>query len=187
MAKLVLTGKPNCDGIVPIRKNTAGKTVMTKKSNIAIIKRNSYLAYIRFALAWAALALLTGIQPVLAQTIPLSIALAGNQVVLTWPAAATNCFLQSTTNFSPAAWSNVPAAPVVISGQYTLTNPICGTQQFYQLSQIAIPSGMALIPAGSFTMGDTLDDEGDAIPISVTVSAFYMDSNHVTVSFRHYS
>jgi formylglycine-generating enzyme required for sulfatase activity len=41
---------------------------------------------------------------------------------------------------------------------------------------------MALIPAGSFTMGDTLDGESDAIPTSVTVSAFYMDTNLVSYS-----
>ncbi len=34
------------------------------------------------------------------------------------------------------------------------------------------PAGMALIPAGSFTMGDNLDGEFDAIPTNVTVSAF---------------
>jgi formylglycine-generating enzyme required for sulfatase activity len=44
------------------------------------------------------------------------------------------------------------------------------------------PSGMALIPAGAFTMGDTLDGESDAVPISVTVSAFYMDTNLVSYS-----
>jgi formylglycine-generating enzyme required for sulfatase activity len=44
------------------------------------------------------------------------------------------------------------------------------------------PAGMALIPAGSFTMGDTLDGEGDAIPTNVTVSAFYMDKNLVSYS-----
>jgi formylglycine-generating enzyme required for sulfatase activity len=41
---------------------------------------------------------------------------------------------------------------------------------------------MALIPAGSFTMGDTLDGESDAIPTSVYVSAFYMDMNLVSYS-----
>ena len=47
---------------------------------------------------------------------------------------------------------------------------------------LAIPPGMALIPAGSFTMGDILDGESDATPISVTVSAFYMDVNLVSYS-----
>jgi formylglycine-generating enzyme required for sulfatase activity len=40
--------------------------------------------------------------------------------------------------------------------------------------------GMALVPAGSFTMGDTLDGNGDAIPMSIYVSAFYMDTNLVS-------
>jgi formylglycine-generating enzyme required for sulfatase activity len=43
-------------------------------------------------------------------------------------------------------------------------------------------SGMALIPAGSFTMGDTLDGGRSDIPISVTVSAFYMDTNLISYS-----
>ena len=41
------------------------------------------------------------------------------------------------------------------------------------------PAGMALIPAGSFTMGDNLDGESDAVPTNVYVSAFYMDTNLV--------
>jgi formylglycine-generating enzyme required for sulfatase activity len=44
------------------------------------------------------------------------------------------------------------------------------------------PTGMAFIPAGSFTMGDTLDGESDAIPTNVYVSAFYMDVNLVSLS-----
>jgi formylglycine-generating enzyme required for sulfatase activity len=37
------------------------------------------------------------------------------------------------------------------------------------------PAGMALIPAGSFTMGNTLNVDIAAIPTNVYVSAFYMD------------
>jgi formylglycine-generating enzyme required for sulfatase activity len=44
------------------------------------------------------------------------------------------------------------------------------------------PTGMVLIPAGSFTMGDTLDGESDAIPTVTYVSAFYMDANLVSFS-----
>jgi len=45
------------------------------------------------------------------------------------------------------------------------------------------PAGMAFIPAGSFTMGDTLDGESDAIPVTnVFVSGFYMDMNLVSYS-----
>jgi formylglycine-generating enzyme len=169
------SGKPDCVEITLIRQSAAGRPVMTKKANIQNMKRNPYCTSIL-----SVLALFAGLYSVLAQTTPLSIALAGNQVVISWPAAATNCFLQSATSPSPATWSTVSAVPVEISGQYTVTNCISGTQQFYQLSQIAIPSGMALIPAGSFTMGDTLDGESDAIPTNVTVSMFYMDTNLVS-------
>jgi formylglycine-generating enzyme required for sulfatase activity len=45
------------------------------------------------------------------------------------------------------------------------------------------PSGMALIPAGSFTMGDTLDGDAGSLPLRTNyVSAFYMDTNLVTYS-----
>ena len=45
-------------------------------------------------------------------------------------------------------------------------------------------NGMVLIPAGSFTMGDTLDGNiyGDAAPVTANVSAFYMDTNLVSWS-----
>ena len=41
---------------------------------------------------------------------------------------------------------------------------------------------MVFIPAGSFTMGDTLDGESDAAPVNVNVSSFYMDTNLVSFS-----
>jgi formylglycine-generating enzyme required for sulfatase activity len=44
-----------------------------------------------------------------------------------------------------------------------------------------VPSGMALIPAGSFTMGDSLDGYSPALPLhAVYVSAFYIDKYEVT-------
>jgi formylglycine-generating enzyme required for sulfatase activity len=43
----------------------------------------------------------------------------------------------------------------------------------------APPSGMVLIPAGSFTIGDTLDGISSAIPTNVYLSAFFMDTNLV--------
>ena len=44
------------------------------------------------------------------------------------------------------------------------------------------PDGMAFITNGSFTMGDVADTnvDGDAAPITVYVSAFYMDQTDVT-------
>ena len=60
--------------------------------------------------------------------------------------------------------------------------PVTNTVNSNRLFDPNPPAGMALIPAGSFTMGDTLDGEGDAIPTNVTVSAFYMDKNLVSYS-----
>jgi formylglycine-generating enzyme required for sulfatase activity len=41
---------------------------------------------------------------------------------------------------------------------------------------------MALIPEGSFSMGDALDGTSDAPVHTVSVSAFYMETNLVTKS-----
>ena len=73
------------------------------------------------------------------------------------------------TNFTGngAGLTNIPASAVV------------------GLTTQAAPPGMALIPAGpSFTMGNSIGDGDitDATPISVTVSAFYMDVNLVSWS-----
>jgi formylglycine-generating enzyme required for sulfatase activity len=133
--------------------------------------------------SFISLVILAHLHPALAQTTNLNIAVAGNQVVLSWPSAATNYILQSTTNLLPAAWNAVSGAPALVNSQNTVTNPISGTQQFYRLSLLVIPKGMVLIPGGAFTMGDSLDGMSDAIPtVNVTVSAFFMDSNLVTYS-----
>jgi formylglycine-generating enzyme required for sulfatase activity len=84
-----------------------------------------------------------------------------------------------------AALQVTPANAGVSTGQLTLTAsswvfPNIQDQVTIQLE--VAPAGMTLIPAGAFTMGDTLDGESDAIPVSVTVSAFYMDVNLVSYS-----
>jgi formylglycine-generating enzyme required for sulfatase activity len=87
-------------------------------------------------------------------------------------------------------WTSVATNVLSASGNFTLTVTNTFTpgtpQRFYMLqvqSQPATTSdGMALIPAGSFTMGDTLDGESDAIPTSIYVSAIYMDTNLVSYS-----
>lgn len=59
----------------------------------------------------------------------LNIALAGANIILTWPTNATGFTLESTTNLmSPAVWS-------AISGQYAVTNPVAASQTFYRLRQ----------------------------------------------------
>ena len=56
---------------------------------------------------------------------------------------------------------------------FTAAHPIC-----------AQTTGMVLIPAGAFTIGNSIGDADitDATPLSVTVSAFLMDSNLVSWS-----
>lgn len=70
--------------------------------------------------------------------------------------------------------------------QVSVTVSNQGTEFYCVLGVPAINplAGMALVPAGSFTMGDytNMDGEPDALPINVYVSAFYMDTNLVTFS-----
>ena len=129
--------------------------------------------YLLITLAW-----LAGINPVLAQTTNLSIAPAGDQVIVFWPTTVTNGVLQSTTNLASPNWVTVSNAIPVTAVTVTNNAPA----SFFRLYQPSTPAGMALIPAGAFTMGDTLDNEGDAIPIGVTVSAFYMETNLLSYS-----
>ncbi len=100
----------------------------------------------------------------------------GQQFVLSWSSGWT---LQTTTNL---------AEPFIdlVNATSPYTNLFNDPQRFFRLSAvpagIALFPGMALIPSGGFTMGDTLDGSGDAVPISVVVSAFYMDVNLVSLS-----
>ena len=92
---------------------------------------------------------------------------------ITWtntPTNATFTVQTATTLHGPSNWVDyirVPASNAVTVQRIFDRNP---------------PSGMVLIPAGSFTMGDTLDGESDAIPTVTYVSAFYMDANLVSYS-----
>lgn len=59
--------------------------------------------------------------------------------------------------------------------------PVTSKINTNQIFAVNPPAGMALIPAGVFTIGDTLDAQGDAIPTAtVSVSAFYIDVNLVS-------
>ncbi len=52
-------------------------------------------------------------------------------------------------------------------------------------ASVAIPPGMVLVPAGAFTMGNSVAADTDitnAVPVSVTLSAFYLSINEVTLS-----
>jgi formylglycine-generating enzyme len=74
-------------------------------------------------------------------------------------------------------WAGLDSVTVDSNGMIQVAVPM-----FYRVRGTGAPAGMALIPAGAFTMGDTLDGLPSAAPISVTVSAFYMDTNEVSYS-----
>jgi formylglycine-generating enzyme len=96
--------------------------------------------------------------------------------------------LLTTTNLAlpQSHWTPVATNVLSAGGNFTITvtNAVTtGNPQHFYILQLASFGGMALIPAGSFTMGDTLDGESDAIPtVTVMVSSFYMDTNLVTLS-----
>jgi formylglycine-generating enzyme required for sulfatase activity len=124
------------------------------------------------------LALIAGARHLQGQVTNLGIVPAGNQSVLFWPASATNSVLQSTTNLGLPNWVTVSNAIPVTAVAVSNTSPA----MFFRLFNTN-PPGMALIAAGPFTMGDALDGESDAMPtLSITVSAFYMDTNLVSYS-----
>jgi uncharacterized repeat protein (TIGR03803 family) len=58
----------------------------------------------------------------------LTITLSETNVVLTWPANASDFVLQSTTNLVSPVWTST-------NGQNTVTNSISDQQRFYRLSQ----------------------------------------------------
>jgi formylglycine-generating enzyme required for sulfatase activity len=128
---------------------------------------------------FVALAFLVGVHSVLAQVTNLGIAPAGGQSVLYWPNCPTNYVLQTVTNLSSTNWLTARTAFAVNAAEVTNAAPA----GFFRLMPTTTPAGMALIPAGWFTMGDTLDGEGDAIPTNIYVSAFVMDVNLVNYGF----
>ncbi len=78
-------------------------------------------------------------------------------------------------------WASLNDVPVDSNGTVEV-----GVPMFYRVrgvpAPVPAPAGMVLIPGGSFAMGDTLDGDTNAIPITVYVSSFYMDTNLVTLS-----
>lgn len=80
-------------------------------------------------------------------------------------------------------WTSLSAVPVPSNRTVQVSVPM-----FYRARGVTgtnfAPAGMALIPAGLFTIGDTLgdafNDQQDAVPTNVSVSAFYIDLYPVT-------
>jgi len=142
------------------------------------------------------LALCAGSLPALATAAgyKLAIAPAGSKVVVSWPTAATNYVLQSIVSLSTMSATNwltvTNPLTVPLNGTNYVTYTNNSATRFFRLwlntnttSASGFP-GMALIPAGAFTMGDVTDTNinGDAAPVTVTVSQFYLDTNLVSYS-----
>ena len=128
---------------------------------------------------FTALVLVGGVQSVPGQP-ALGVARSGVHSVLSWPTTVSNSVLQCATNLAAPNWITFKN-PVTVTQNSKVTYTVTNTASagFFRLYDTT--AGMVLIPAGAFTMGDTLDNESDAIPtVSVTVSAFFVDKNLVS-------
>ena len=99
--------------------------------------------------------------------------------------AVSTITVQWTTNSlasSSVTWSALSTNTAATNGMLQVNATLNRTNPptFYRLVQSA-PAGMAVIPAGSFTMGDTIDGNQyrDAAPTNIYVSAVYMDQTLV--------
>jgi len=134
------------------------------------------------------LACLAGVQSAVAQSAGLNIGPAGQQFIIYWPLSGpTNYQLQSITELGSSNW--VTASNAVTVNAALVPNGF--SSAFFRLTGSVTPAGMTVIPAGSFTMGNSIvenfynpitsdSDITDAVPATVSVSAFYMDVNLVS-------
>ena len=63
----------------------------------------------------------------------LTLLLAGNNVVASWPTNAVGFTLESATNLPAVSWTSNSTSPVIVNGQFTVTDAITGGQKFYRL------------------------------------------------------
>ncbi len=99
-------------------------------------------------------------------------------------ALSTTNQIQSCTNLSQPAWLTSTNLVITENPYWFMdTDAPSASQRFYRVVML-VPRGMALVPAGSFTMGNCMNQsEGMAreLPLhSVYASAFYMDQYEVT-------
>jgi subtilisin-like proprotein convertase family protein len=71
----------------------------------------------------------------LSVAVPLQIGRVQTNVVFSWPASATNYFLQSSLGLS-TSWNSVTNVPALSGGRYYVTNEITGGSTFYRLIQL---------------------------------------------------
>src|ERR1039458_6423 len=97
-----------------------------------------------------ALALLAGAHRAHSAAVQMGITPAGKNVILSWPATATNYVLQSTTNLVPANWLTVSnVVPVLGNNSFTVSVTNTALARFFRLYNTntpTLPTGMALIP-----------------------------------------
>jgi formylglycine-generating enzyme required for sulfatase activity len=137
--------------------------------------------------AWAALALFAGINQAVAQLPVISSFSQNGVLVCTNLAPGSVASVQWAPSLSgpwQTNWAGLGAVTADSNGTITVSVPM-----FYRVCAVSntpttTSDGMALIPAGSFTMGDVADTNinGNAAPLSIYVSAFYMDTNLVSYS-----
>jgi formylglycine-generating enzyme required for sulfatase activity len=105
-------------------------------------------------------------------------------VVTTITSLSADGYITWTNSPGKATFTIQTAQPLLSRSNWVdyLQVPVTNTVTTWRIYDPNPPSGMALVPAGSFRMGDSLDGEGDATPVSVYVAAFHMDSNLVSYS-----
>ncbi len=64
----------------------------------------------------------------------LEVALAANQIVLSWPAAAGGAIESAPSLGAPASWQALPGTPTNTSGRLEMTLPVTAEMQFYRLN-----------------------------------------------------
>jgi uncharacterized repeat protein (TIGR03803 family) len=65
----------------------------------------------------------------------LGIAPAGSQIVLSWPASASNYVLQTAADLSSGSWSNITNGVFTSGTNYVLTNTVSNQAAFFRLQQ----------------------------------------------------
>jgi hypothetical protein len=80
-------------------------------------------------------ALLLVLSEGLASGVELTITKVGTNVVVSWPAAATNLVLESSSSLA-TGWTEVTTPPVTNSQAISVTLPAVGPQQFFRLKDV---------------------------------------------------